>query len=233
MTIPGESIWNWSTTANLNGAADPGIAWPEGMPRDSVNNSARSTLAAVAYHRNQRSGAIVTTGTPAAQAFASGHPVPFTAPIPTGFNVRLKIGAGLTSTGAMTLSMDGIGAAIVRDNRGFPVGAGAVVAGGYYDFLFDGTYWRLLAADIGFAPPQCGRLVQASAIALTFGPFKGDTIKIGGVIYAIPPAGLAGLTNTGVYVNNIAGQNLLPTTTIWCLQRTTASATWSRISTPA
>jgi hypothetical protein len=62
-------------------------------------------------------------------------------------------------------------------------------------------------------PPQCGRLVYVSGTALKFAPFNGDLIKINGVIYSIPSAGIAGLANTSVFVNGTAGQNLAANTT--------------------
>lgn len=212
MPNPGEMIYWWSTTALDNGTVDPGIDWAEGMPRAQVNNSARSTMAALAHARDWSNGSITTTGTPAAQAFASGYGSAFTT-VPPGFVVRLKIGAGLTSTGAMTLNMDGIGAASVRDNRSREIGAGSIAAGSYYEFLFDGTYWRLLATEGGIAAPQCGRLTCVSATQLRFAPMNGDRLKVNGTIYLLPSAGIAGLANTGVHVNNLPGNNLTPATT--------------------
>jgi hypothetical protein len=55
---------------------------------------------------------------------------------------------------------------------------------------------------------ECGRLTFVSATQLKFAPFKGDRIKINGTVYAIPAAGIAGLNNTGIYLNGVAGQNL-------------------------
>ena len=53
-----------------------------------------------------------------------------------------------------------------------------------------------------------GILTRDSATALKFAPKNGNKIKINGAIYDIPNAGIAGLGNTGVYVNGTAGQNL-------------------------
>jgi hypothetical protein len=55
---------------------------------------------------------------------------------------------------------------------------------------------------------NCGRLDFVSATQLSFKPYNGDRIKINGTLYQIPSAGIAGLGNTGVYVNGVAGQNL-------------------------
>ena len=51
--------------------------------------------------------------------------------------------------------------------------------------------------------PACGRLAYVSATALSFKPYNGDRIKIAGTIYAIPSAGIAGLTNGGLSVSTL------------------------------
>jgi hypothetical protein len=59
--------------------------------------------------------------------------------------------------------------------------------------------------DIGL---NCGRLEYVSATALSFKPYNGDRIRINGTIYAIPSGGIAGLANTGVFVNGTGGSSL-------------------------
>jgi hypothetical protein len=61
--------------------------------------------------------------------------------------------------------------------------------------------------------PSAGQLTFASATVLKFAPFKGNKIKINGSIYTIPNGGIAGLGNTSVFVNGVAGQNLVANTT--------------------
>jgi hypothetical protein len=56
---------------------------------------------------------------------------------------------------------------------------------------------------------ESGRLTFVSSTQLKFAPYKGDRIKINGTVYAIPSAGIAGLNNTGIYLNGVAGQNLV------------------------
>jgi hypothetical protein len=58
-------------------------------------------------------------------------------------------------------------------------------------------------------------LTFASSTALAFKPYNGNFIKINGTNYTIPNAGIAGLANTAVFVNGVAGQNLAPTTDYW------------------
>ena len=117
--MPGENVQDWSITAANNSTADTSINWAEGQPRASVNNSARSMMAAHAKDRNLQNGSIVTGGTANAQTFTSG--VGYTV-IPTGLRVLLQVGAGLTNTGGATLDMDGIGPKPVFDASGNALG---------------------------------------------------------------------------------------------------------------
>ena len=62
--------------------------------------------------------------------------------------------------------------------------------------------------------PNCGRLILGAASptsTLKFIPYLGDRIKINGTIYPIPSAGIT-IPSTGVMVNGVAGQNLVPGT---------------------
>ena len=85
-----------------------------------------------------------------------------------------------------------------------------------------------LAGPQGVAGPQgpqglpgtgavtgAGRLTFVSSTTLAFKPYNGNFIKINGTNYTIPNAGIAGLGNTGVFVNGVAGQNLAATTDYW------------------
>ena len=60
-----------------------------------------------------------------------------------------------------------------------------------------------------------GRLTFVSSTQLAFKPYNGNFIKINGTNYTIPNAGIAGLANTGMFVNGVAGQNLAATTDYW------------------
>jgi hypothetical protein len=71
-----------------------------------------------------------------------------------------------------------------------------------------GTFTANQAArEIDIGGPHCGRLTYVSATQIKFSPYQGDRVRINGVIYPIPSAGITA-ANTGVYVNGIAGQNL-------------------------
>jgi hypothetical protein len=145
--MPGEDYQSWSTTAANNGAIDSAINWAEGQPRASVNNSSRSQMAAHAKNRNLLNGSIVTGGTTNAQTFTSG--VGYTT-VPTGLQVRLKIGPNLSSVAgtATTLNMDGIGAVNIKTQKGDNVTSG-LLAGTYVNFLYDGTNWIWLDSGVG------------------------------------------------------------------------------------
>jgi hypothetical protein len=60
--------------------------------------------------------------------------------------------------------------------------------------------------------PLGGFLSVASASSLQFKPFKGDRIKINGVIYQIPAAGIVGLGWSGVFIDGVSGQSLAANT---------------------
>lgn len=140
--MPGENILDWSVTAASNGTADSSINWAEGMARASVNDSARSMMAAHAKDRNLKNGSITTGGTANAQTFTSG--LSYTS-VPTGLSVRLKIGTSLTNTATATLNVDGIGDVTIKDEAGNALVGGELLAGSYRDFLYNGTNWILLA----------------------------------------------------------------------------------------
>lgn len=57
-------------------------------------------------------------------------------------------------------------------------------------------------------PPSCGRLSFVSSTAIKFVPCNGDLIKINGVLFQIPAAGIAGVANTSVFVNGTGASNL-------------------------
>ena len=67
MALGYEDISSWSITALSNGSADSAINWVEHQPRASVNNSARSVMAALAKFRDMDNGSMVTGGTANAQ----------------------------------------------------------------------------------------------------------------------------------------------------------------------
>ena len=67
MALGYEDITSWNTTATYNDHADAAINWAEHQPRNTVNDSARSVMAAIAKNRDMQNGSIVTGGTANAQ----------------------------------------------------------------------------------------------------------------------------------------------------------------------
>jgi hypothetical protein len=65
-------------------------------------------------------------------------------------------------------------------------------------------------------PTDSGQLTFTSTAALAFKPYKGDTIKINGVVMQIPSGGIAGLgAPTSVFLNGVAAQTLVAATTYY------------------
>jgi hypothetical protein len=143
--MAGEDFFSWSTTAASNANADSSINWSEGQPRASVNDSARSMMAAQAKQRVLRSGTITTTGSANAQAFSTG--VGYTGTLPTG--LRALVTAGFTNTGAMTLTVDGIGPYAVKGLRSNDMLAGQWLVATYQEIIFSGTNWISLGTGLG------------------------------------------------------------------------------------
>lgn len=66
---------------------------------------------------------------------------------------------------------------------------------------------------LGRLPGSGGKLRLVSGTALSYLPRYGAGIRINGKLCAIPATGIAGLANTNVFVNGVAGQNLATTQT--------------------
>ncbi len=120
-------LFDWNIAAVSNNSAPPDGA-PENMEYSAVNNTMREMMAVLArYFQNSVSGTKVTTGTQPAYvlttdyslgAYAEGQIFAFT--------------AHATSTGAVTLNVDGEGAGNVVDARGQQLGSGDIRNGGFY-----------------------------------------------------------------------------------------------------
>jgi hypothetical protein len=101
-------------------------------------------MAAIAKWRNYSNGSITTGGSANAQTVTT--PVVFTS-VPTNLLLTVKI--GFTNTTTATLNVDGIGAVTIKYANGNPLVAGALTAGYYAQFLYDGTNWILLSSGGG------------------------------------------------------------------------------------
>jgi hypothetical protein len=194
--MPGENVYDWSVTATNNGSADALINWAEGQPRASVNNSARSMMAALAKQRNLLNGSITVAGTANALTFISG--VGFTA-VPANMRVLLKLSA--TNTGSATLNMDGIGDVTIKNPVGADLVAGDLKASYFAEFVYNGTNWILLSV---YLPPVVltnGTIttVGTNTITVTTG------LNLAALFNGLRLTLKIGTTNTGPVTMNVDG----------------------------
>lgn len=133
-------VFQWSKTAASNATAATDINWREGQPPSSVNNSARELMSQVAEWRDDLGGALTTSGTTTAYTLTTNQAF-------TSFSGGEIIGftAHATSTGNITLSVNGTTAANVVDHNGTQLGSGALVINGRYLVTRRSTTWQLIS----------------------------------------------------------------------------------------
>lgn len=117
-------IYDWSTTAASNGAADADINWAEGQNPDTVNDSARKMMARVAEFRldlaptrtsaGSSNAYTVTSNAVASGAYNEGEIISFV--------------ADRANTSACTLNVNGRGAVAFRPEIGREFAAGEIRA---------------------------------------------------------------------------------------------------------
>ena len=136
------SVYEWSTNAIDNQTADPGVNWQEGQNADTVNNSARAMMAALAALHLQTSGSIQAGGTGGAYTFTSpaGHAF---AAYQAGLDVTFR--ANHENTAAPTLNVDGLGAKSIVSSGGDAISARAIKNGAVVRVVYDGTNFRALS----------------------------------------------------------------------------------------
>jgi|KBSMisStaDraftv2_1062788.scaffolds.fasta_scaffold117761_3 hypothetical protein len=136
--MPGEDVYSWSVTASLNANSDSLINWAEGQPRASVNNSARSMMAATAKYRDLLAGLSVG-GSASNYAFTSG--VGYTA-LKAGLRALLYLNH--TNTGPATLNMDGIGPVAFTNASAGAFVAGDLIANTWVEVQCNGSFWSAI-----------------------------------------------------------------------------------------
>lgn len=118
----------------------------------------------------------------------------------------------IASKGAIHIKYDGTDT-LWRNMSGIGAGAGAgTVTSAATTYPICGGPITTSGTLTYCGPTWAGRLTVTSVTALKFAPFNGDLIRISGVVFAIPSAGIAGCGNTGVFVNGVASQNLVAST---------------------
>lgn len=155
----GESVWSWSKTAADNNDADTSINWSEGQTPGSVNNSARSEMAAIAKMRDDQGGQLTLAGTVPTYTLTTNQGLPALAD-----GVRVHAVSHGTNLAASTLNVDSLGAKAIRKLG--PAGDEALVGfellkNGHYIFQYDASAnsaagaWIVLNPN---RPPQAGAL---------------------------------------------------------------------------
>jgi hypothetical protein len=111
--------------------------------------------------------------------------------------VNSEAGYGTYTAAGTTLSRDKI---LASTNGGSAIS----LSGGAEVYI-------TMAAESLPQPLSSGLLVCTNTTTLTFQPFNGDRIKIAGLWYKIPSAGITG-SNTGVFLNGVGASNLAAST---------------------
>ena len=201
--MPGENVYDWSVVAADNATADSLINWQEGQARATVNNSARSEMAAVAKLRNLITGAITIGGTATAMTFVSG--VGYTA-VPNPMRVLLKVGA--TNGPGTTLNMDGIGAVAIKTQRGTDLVGGEMVLNSYAELIYNGANW-ILVTSVAAAVRTVQKFTGGSGTYTTPAGVKWIEIEMvgggGGGAGTGPSGGASSPTNGGASCWNTTG----------------------------
>ena len=179
-------LYDWDISAANNNSAPPD-GFPENMDYSEVNDAAREVMAVLARFLTSIKGTLTSTGTEPDYAvtsglsfssYAAGQLVAFT--------------AHATSTGNVTLNVDGLGAADLLDARGNQLTTG--------DIQIDSTY---LAVRRSSDFQLIGSIAAASAIALI-----NDTFNIA---YATGGSSNAYTVTSGFSLSSV------PTNSLWCV----------------
>lgn len=135
------TLYKWSQTASADATADSTINWAEGQSPSSVNDSARAMMAAIAKHRDDIAGAIVTSGTSTAYVVNS-YQVFQSLPQLNGQVIAFT--PHTTNGATVTINVDGLGAKPLRSAPGIELPAGTIVQGTPYAALYnngDGAFY--------------------------------------------------------------------------------------------
>ncbi|QDP21184.1 phage tail protein [Bradyrhizobium cosmicum] len=130
------TLYKWSQTASADATADSTINWAEGQSPASVNDSARAMMAAIAKHRDDVAGAIVTTGTSTAYAVNTYQVFQSLAQL----NGQVVAFTPHTTNGAtVTINVDSLGAKPLRSAPSVELPAGTIIQGTPYAALYNNS----------------------------------------------------------------------------------------------
>src|SRR3990167_9242036 len=166
-----ESVWLWSRTAASNDDADGAINWAENQAPSTLNNSARSMMAALAKLLYDISGGILSTGstneyTIATQQGLAAH----------ANGVLIAFRADKTSTGAATTTIDGLAVKSIYRADGTATASGDIVLGGIYMLAYSSvgaTGYLLLNVNPGANAVTAGSTVTDNSIIRGDGTARG------------------------------------------------------------
>lgn len=137
-------------------------------------------------------------------ADTSGSPNAITVPIPSGLTATYVFGlllyvkvANTTTSGTVTLAVDGLGPQNVFLPGGGNLQVGALVAGGVYPFMHDGTNFQM----VGWIPPSGvfpGSITVGGGI--TAGAGGVATLSSNGSTWTLQDLLLQGITGTGAFI---------------------------------
>lgn len=190
-------IYSFTVAAAGNSAVPPD-GFPENMDYSAVNNAARELMAAIARWRVAGFSGILSAGSSTSYTLVSGQTF---AAYTNG--MQFAFVAHATSTGPVTLDVDGKGAVAVLDSRGAPLTTGDVQLNGLYLVVKTAASWRL----IGGLAAASVQVVAGLRAPLTAGSGNAYTLVAGtiGGAYADGNAILfrADRANTGPATINV------------------------------
>ena len=170
-----ESVFLWSKTAASNASADGAIGWAEGQAPSSVNNSARSMMAAIAKMRDDIGGQIVSTGSSNEYTLSTNQGLAAHA---NGVFVTFR--ADKTSTGAATTTIDGLTQKNILRANGDATESGDIVSGSVYDLVYSTTASAFIGSNVGrqqFIPRSTTAALAAVGNAInTTNKFAGKVV---------------------------------------------------------
>lgn len=127
-------VRDWSTVADDNGDSDPTINWTEGQMPSTVNDSARSMMAALAAYFADSGGKLISAGSSNAYTLTTNMGV-----AALGSPLTLMFEADRNNTGAATLAVDGLTAKPMKSTTGAALASGDIVDGGVYFAVYNVT----------------------------------------------------------------------------------------------
>lgn len=165
--MAGENIFGWSTTALTNSSVDSSINFAEGQLPSTVNNSARSVMAAIARYVKDN-GALTTTGSANAYLLTVNGTY---AALATG--LRLAFKASFANSGAATLAVTAGAALTAKALRKYTsagdsaLASGNIIQDAHYLCEYDAAANSAAGAWIVLNPTIIGADVTGAALTKT------------------------------------------------------------------